>query len=157
MVQMAFVGTQYQEQMQANPSGLQGVEVTWNGGSVDELVATGNRPQVVVVDLERLGERPLRAIERMQEELGPEVLLVIYRYAKRETIHGIQSENVRVIQGPVSLAALRSQILSLVVREMFAQTNDRGAGSPPQGDVSSDLASCPRCGSRVPKRRLETV
>ncbi|MEM9555523.1 MAG: hypothetical protein AAGC60_14800 [Acidobacteriota bacterium] len=144
MVQIAFVGTQYQDQMQANPEGLDGVEVTWNGQSVDELMRAEARPHVIAVDLDRLGDDPAAAVETLRRATSPELILVIYRFAKREILHSVQAQDTRVLQGPVSLASLRSQILGLLVRELFTD----GGGTTPQ------TATCPHCGSRVPAEAL---
>lgn len=143
MVSMALLGTQIAQQLEASPEGLQGVELVWNGESLSELARVGpqRRPQVVVAELDLLGSEPANALKGLRKSVGPEMTLVIYSYAKRDVVGSLHAESTRLLQGPVSLSALRSQMLGLIVRSMLSDGSER-------------RVPCPRCGTQVAPRQL---
>ena len=158
MISMVLLGSQIAQQLEANPEGLQGVELSWQGESLSELATRGAalEPDVVVAELDLLGPEPRNALRGLRGSLRPEMVLVIYSYAKRDVVSTLQSESIRVLQGPVSLSALRSQMLGLIVRHLFE--GDTVAADPSVGDPSGDseAVTCPRCGSQVYPKKLST-
>lgn len=149
MVKLALTGERFRAQLRENPEGLSGVEVVWAGDSLEDLeeAAPRLRPQVVVVDLEDLGEDPAARLTRLLDEAEAELGIVTYAYARREVVGGLQSERTRLLQGAASLATIRSQLVGLIVRDILSRTSS-------DAGTSNGLVSCPQCGSRVPERRL---
>lgn len=139
MLRLAFFGPHFEEQLEsARPEALDGVRVVWVGSNRTRFAAeaVGQRPQVLVVDLSALdAEDPKADLERLRGAVRPELVLVIYSYLRRQDLSGLQDEHTRSIQGPVSISSLRSQMLSLIIREMFRE-----------GPAAKASTACPTCG-----------
>ena len=143
MLRLAFLGPRFEEQLAAaSAEALEGIDVVWVGTDRQGYAANAvpSRPQVLVIDLALLDEEnPKADLERLAKAANAELTLLIYGYLRRRTISDLQSKEIRTIQGPVSITGLRSQMLSLIVREMF------GKESP-----SAEPEACPTCGRPLP-------
>jgi len=155
MISIAFVGAHYQDQIETNPEALRGLEIVFRGDSLDELRRAGleRDPDVLVLDLDDLGEDAQSGMKRLLGELSSEMILLTYAYARRDFLDGLQTERTRLIQGMPSLSNLRSQMMSLIVRDIFATGKTRHSGAP----ITDRLATCPRCGTRVAPHRLQAA
>jgi len=156
MVSPAFVGGNYEEQLRTNPEGLAGVKVVWSGSSVKAFhgIAPTLDLEVLVLNLDELGPEPASTAQRLREATGVELVIITYSYARSELIQSLQSEEARVLQGPLSLAHLRSQMLSLIVRGILGEEDEDQRRERAEALVSKTMVSCPTCESRVPAERL---
>ena len=143
MLRLAFLGPRFDEQLKAAPpEALEGIDVVWVGTDRQGYAADAvpARPQVLVIDLALLDdEDPKADLERLSRAADAELTLVIYGFLRRRTISDLQDEKTRAIQGPVSITGLRSQMLSLIIREMFESKS-----------ASPEPAICPTCGRSLP-------
>lgn len=156
MVRLALLGPNFQAQLDANPDALQGVHVVWTGDDLTRFVQDdlGGRPQVLVIDLSMLGEDdPAADLERVRRAVEPELVLVVYSYARRDTLDSLQDARTRTLQGPVALGTLRAQMLGLIVRDMLGETAG-GDRANAREDAEPKLLPCPTCGEMVPRERL---
>lgn len=160
MVRLALLGPNFQSQLDANPDALQGVHVVWTGEDLTRFVQDdlGGRPQVLVIDFSTLREEdPAADLDRVRRAAEPELILVVYSYARREVLESLQDERTRTLQGPVPLGTLRAQMLGLIVRDMLGEKAGETAGTDranAPGDAGSKLLPCPTCGEMVPRERL---
>ena len=161
MIPLAYLGHRLKGQLSGNPEGLANVDVVWQGTDVSQLSARGlaGAVSVLVVELESLGHQPAEELEGLRRDLSPELTLVLHHYAKRELLRSILAENTRTLQAPVSLAVLRSQMLSLIVRDMLT-SNEAARPAPHRNALTkvvpnkkdppgtkSNTRRCPQCGA----------
>lgn len=144
MLNIAFIGPRFQDQLEANPAALSGMEVVWSGPNVDSYLKEGRFAQAVVIvcDLQDLGDLPAPRVEELLQDRQVERVIVTYSFARRSILASLQRPGVRVVQGPIPLANLRAQIVDLIVRDIL---EDQGPPTPPLPKTR-----CPECGSRLP-------
>jgi len=120
------------EQIKTNPTEMEDVRLVWAGVNVEELEAKAPllKPGVLVLDLDRLGDAPLDKARDLQRGAGSDLVLVLYRFAKREVVEKIAEIGGRPVKAPVSLRALRTQMMSIIVRDIFKKGD--GAPEPPE-------------------------
>ena len=156
MVTLAYLGRRLRGQLSGNPEGLSGVDVVWQGTEVGELMALGesNGLSVLVTELEALGNFPVDRLDQIRGSCNPELTLVLHHFAKRELLSSLLAGNTRTLQAPVSLSALRSQMLSLIVRDMLSPIPGGKAlktkplvSSPSSRTSPPRPSKCPQCGA----------
>ena len=145
MIKLACLGRGYREQIQTQPDALQGVELTWQGTELSKLlgVPKEDRPKVLLVELESLGSHPSTSLRGLASKLEPELVLLVFRFARRQQIAeltSIDSVEIRALQGPVTLTTLRSQMLGLIVRDLL------GGGHDAKKAKAQKSETCPECG-----------
>jgi hypothetical protein len=139
------------EQIKTNPTEMEDVRLVWSGLNIEELEAKAAalRPGVLVLDLDRLGSAPLERARDLQRLAGSDLVLVLYRFAKREVVEKIVEIGGRPVKAPVSLRALRTQMMSIIVRDIFKK-GDRvsdpadflpGPTPPPRAFTSAQLGA----------------
>ncbi len=157
MTTLAYFGHRLKGQLAENPEGLSGVEVVWHGTHPGDLMAQGQKQavSVLVAELEALGDDPADRLARFRETCKPELTLVLHHFAKRDLLSSLLVDNTRTLQAPVALSTLRSQMLSLIVRDMLAPTSQPGPTLPRTPATSRNQGSnpspttCPQCGARL--------
>lgn len=146
MIRVAFVGDRFREQVAAGARELSGVEVVLPGEPLSqlELRARELRPTVLVIPLEEVPEPTVQKLESLLDQSGAEMAVVVYSYARKAVVHELLSHpRLRPVQGPLSLANLRAQMLQLLVKDILAHQSSE-----------MKLVACPRCGTRVDERAL---
>ena len=133
MIELALVGEHYNAQIQENPQELSGIQVVWCGKTLDQLraEADGVKPRVFVCDLRDLGDDPRGELDRLLGLGKIELVVVTYDFARRDLIQSLQSERVRLVQGPLSLSNLRAQMLNLIIRDILGQEQEAPADQAP--------------------------
>ena len=157
MTTLAYFGHRLQGQLAENPEGLSGVDVVWQGANPGELIALGKAQgiSVLVAELEALGDNPSERLGRFRESCKPELTLVLHHFAKRDLLSSLLVGNTRTLQSPVALSSLRSQMLSLIVRDMLAPTSGPEHSSSKVTATSRDRGpkttanTCPTCGAKL--------
>jgi len=140
VIKLAFVGDRYKEAVGANEGALSGVSVEAYASSIGQL--NGHDVQVVVCDLRDLGRSPSNALRALLERPGLELAVVTFSFAPRQTLESLRIDpRVRVVQGPISLANLRAQMVHLIVRDILDE--DGRASTPPHP------SKCPQCGASL--------
>lgn len=119
---MVILDDSLPQQLQHAAGPLGDVTVTWTGTDPDALVAhcRKQRPHVAIVNVDLLGAmlQPDRRIAMLKEETGAELVIALYSFLRRQDLEAITSVS-RPLRGPVTLARLRSQMLSVIVRHML--------------------------------------
>lgn len=145
MLKLAFIGTRFEDQIRANPAALTGIEVAWIDREAYEQRPGEARAAVLVCDLADLGPDPVQRVEELLSDPRVERLVVIYDFARRAVLLGLHQPRVRVVQGPLSLANLRAQLVDLIIREILEDDAPSPRGEPEP--------ACPECGGPMPARR----
>ena len=98
------------------------------------LIAEAGQVKIdaLVVDLALLGDLPDHMIGELERALKPELTLIVYSFAKWETIERLRGGQKRqMLRAPVSARALRSNMLSLIVKSLTqAQTSPALPAAP---------------------------
>jgi len=125
-----------QQASSAPPPELSGIDVVWSGSSLSEfkLRVPALRPQVLAIDLAQIasgGEARRSELDALMALTGAELVLVLYSFAPRDKLRqlAVTGDRTRVIKTPLSLAALRLNMLSLLVRDQLQPSETSSAGS----------------------------
>lgn len=128
------------------PQELAGIDVVWSGSSLTEFKqrVPALRPQVLAIDLAQIaqGGEPRRSeLDSLLQLTGAELALVLYSFAARDQLRQLAAvgERARALKTPLSLAALRLNMLSLLVRDTL-QPGDT-VTSPPAPMVAASAAA----------------
>jgi hypothetical protein len=109
------------EQIRTNPQEMVDVRLVWSGTSVEDLEAKAPvlRPGVLILDLDRLGPDPIERTRRLQHLSGADLVLILYKFAKRDVVGKLAEVGTRPMKAPISLASLRTQMMSVIVKNIF--------------------------------------
>jgi hypothetical protein len=127
MTKIAILDETLPAQVAENPDDLEGIEVVWAGADADELCrrVTELRPHVVVCALELLGPDPTATLARLEAGTEAELVILLYQFARRTDLRQLESDKRRVVQAPLSVARLRSQMMSVVVKQLLGGGGER--------------------------------
>lgn len=145
MVRVAVLGemvaAQLKEGASAGMTDLQQLEVVYSGTSYSDLLRRGPSlaPTVLILEIELLGADPQRAVEELHKSCHCELSIVLYSFARRDVIHQLNSEHTRAMRMPVNLSSLRVNMMSLIVRDVFAR--DRRGVSQATAPVAVNLSA----------------
>lgn len=145
MLTVALIDPMVAAQMQENPKGFEGIEVTFSGTDLEAFLAQpGLQVDVLVVSLGHLGAQPAETMDKLRAHCGAEVVVVTYSFAKRGVLRSLGKPMVRLVRAPLTLEVLKQHMVNLMVRNMFARDYSQAA---------------PNSGSRreSPARRLASV
>lgn len=125
MVRIAVLSEQVAGQLKAlggqRPPELDNIDVVWSGTSLVDLKLRGPElhPAVLLIDLHKLDEEaPLRPqIDALLDLSTAQLGLVLYTFARREVLRQVTTPRSRPVKSPVSLANLRLNMLSLLVKD----------------------------------------
>lgn len=81
-----------------------------------------SKPEVLVLDLNLLGNDPLSYIRDIRTLVQPKTIIAVYSYAKWSLIQQITAEGVRIVKAPINMRLLQSSMLSIVVKEIMQTT-----------------------------------
>ena len=133
MVRIAVLSEQLAAQLRSltasgstPPPELAGIEVVWSGSSLSEFKqrVPSLRAQVLALDLAQIAQPGSSEVRRSELDdllalTGAELALVLYSYAARDLLRQLSlvGERARAVKAPVSLAGLRLNMMSLLVRD----------------------------------------
>jgi hypothetical protein len=131
-IRVAILDERLREQARENPAALDGIEVVWSGTDAAELerTAVGLSPQVLVLNLDLLGDDAVNRHRELVDRSGAELAIGLYTFARRDVVDRINGERSRAVKSPVSLQRLRSQMMSVIVRDLLQ-------GDAPRSDRKS--------------------
>lgn len=90
----------------------------------------------LVVDLALLGDIPDQMLSELERALRPDLTLVVYSFAKWETIERLRAGQKRqMLRAPVSARSLRSNMLSLIVKNLTQSPSSLSPMSPPEAGL----------------------
>ena len=123
MATLAILDEYLPTQWRERPEDLQPVEVAWAGTDLGALrtFLSKERPTILALDVELLGEEPLAEVARLTASAQPALVLLLHRFAKRETLREAVRAGVRPVKSPIRLSALRTHMTSVIVREILRE------------------------------------
>jgi hypothetical protein len=132
------------------PSELTGIDVVWSGSSLSEFKqrVPALRPQVLAVDLAQIsasGEPRRSELDALLQLTGAELVLVLYSFAARDQLRQLAAvgERTRAIKTPLSLSALRLNMLSLLVRDTLQSPDATTASGTHSAPASASATASP--------------
>jgi hypothetical protein len=95
------------------------------------------------------GDDPTSAARNLVTETGADLPIALDTFAKREFIQAMTGDRIRAMKEPTSLEQLRSQMTSIIVRDLFSDE--------PRHPARAGTTRTPRCTdpSPSPAARLE--
>ncbi len=126
MIRLAILDDYLPEQLRTDAEGaLTDMQVVWTGTDLDELVRTAKEHEVQVVilnvDLAK-GTAPADAVERVKKETGVDLVIALYSFLRRSELEAV-AEHSRPVKSPTSLTQLRSQMLHVLVKNLFGKAD----------------------------------
>ncbi|WEN14279.1 hypothetical protein PY254_13670 [Rhodanobacter sp. AS-Z3] len=106
------------------------------------------RPRVLVLDLPLLGSDPETVVKALEDAAKPELTMIVYAFAKWDLIQALRGEGRHVLRAPISVRALRANLIHLIVRSLL----DKPAPTPPPAVAAGTLPTEP-----APARRFDDV
>jgi CheY-like chemotaxis protein len=103
--------------------------------------------QALVLDLQLLGNDPMDKIEKLERHFKPEMTVVVYSFAKWKLLEAMRADHRNLMRAPVSMRALRSSMINLIVRNMM-KDKASAPSQPAVGIVPS---------ADAPKRRFNDI
>lgn len=141
-VRLAVLDESTAAQLSASPEGSNYLELTWSGTSITQLRELGPQVQVVLANIDYLGDEPAKVMDELVERTGAELGIALYAYAKRETLEQIASPRVRTLRSPLNVPMLRCQMMSIIARNLLspsASSSSSSAGIAPQRYSAAQL------------------
>lgn len=103
--------------------------------------------QVLVLDLALLGDDPVATVKELESRAKPDLVLIVYAFARWETVEALRAPKRQVMRAPISVRMLHSNLIGLIVREM-TQARSPVPSAPVSGTVPL---------SEPPARRYDDV
>jgi hypothetical protein len=135
MIRLAILDDYLPEQLaEGKPDALDDMEVVWTGEALDDLVkiATERKVQVVILNVDLVnGVPPAQAVERVKRETGVDLVIALYSFLRRSELDAV-AKHGRPVKSPASLTRLRSQMLGVLVKNLFGKADaaQRERGRP---------------------------
>ena len=131
MIRMAILDDYLPQQLASGAEApIEDTEVVWTGDDLEALIthAREKRAQVVIVNVD-VADRddPGATIERVKRETKAELVIALYSFLRRADLDAIAAHG-RAVKSPASVARLRSQMLGVLVRNLFN-------GEPPEPEA----------------------
>jgi DNA-binding transcriptional MerR regulator len=137
-VRIASVAPTTGEQLRAGgtASGLAGYQIVAAADAPDAgFLAALEResPDVLLIELDRLGEDPLPEVERLQTAGSAPIVVVLYTFARRRLLARLARTGARLMRGPLRLEQLRQALDDAVLAETARERSPRTvpAATPP--------------------------
>ena len=141
MVNVAVLSESIAAQIRENPEEMQSIHIIWSGNDPAALKRAAVHPQVVIIDLEHLGGDPAAELEVLHRQLGCQLSIVTFSFARRDVIHRLSSDRTRVLRVPVHLRSLRLSMLSLLIKDVFHRGERPAAEPAPASESQSTSVS----------------
>ena len=121
MTRLAILDELLPAQLRERPQELSPVEVVWTGTDLDQLVrdAGDTEPTVLALDFDLLGgeEHAAAQTRRLMDATGAELAIVMHGFTRREVLREVTRPGVRTVRSPISLGALKAEMLSRMAKE----------------------------------------
>lgn len=138
MVTVAVLSESIAAQIRENPDEMQNIHIIWSGNDLAALKrASSVHPQVVIIDLEHLGGNPEAELDVLHRQLGCQLSIVTFSFARREIIHRLSNDRTRVLRVPIHLRSLRLSMLSLLIKDVFHKSEPGAASDAALAPVSA--------------------
>lgn len=108
------------------------------------------RPRVLVLDLPLLGSSPESEVKALEEAVKPELTMIVYAFAKWDLIEALRGEGRHVLRAPISVRALRANLIHLIVRSLLDKPE-----APPIPAQAASAGALPT--QPAPTRRFDDV
>ena len=103
------------------------LELTWAGTSLEKLQHDQPKAQVLLANINYLGDEPAERMNELVEMTGAELGIALYAFAKRSVLDSISSKRVRALRAPLNMPMLRCQMMGLIARNLLSGNANSGA------------------------------
>ncbi|MEZ4375826.1 MAG: hypothetical protein R3B07_33775 [Polyangiaceae bacterium] len=141
MTRIAILDDRLPAQIRENPGAFEGVDLIWSGTDVEQLKASARvtRPSVLIVNVELLAGEAPDNLKHLLEETKADLVLCLYTFARREDVEAMNQGKLRAVRAPVSLATLRTQMMSVIVRQLLSPDTGMAKAAPAADAIEPPL------------------
>ena len=109
---LALLAPGLSSQLDAGGSSLGGLRVAVSEADVAAFLEklSDVAPEVVVAELPRLGREPLRRIEEIQDACDPQLLVLVYDFARGTELARLSRGGARLVRGPLRTTEMGQMI-----------------------------------------------
>lgn len=153
MTRIAILDDTLPAQVAENPGALDGLQIVWAGADVQALLGKAPEvsPHVLVCSLSLLGAHPTESLARLERLESLELVILLYEFARRGDLSELEGGRRRVVQAPVSPARLRSQMMSVVVKQLLGSAASSANGAVVRAALE-DRPPSVDAGANAPRR-----
>lgn len=123
----------------ASEERMQGLEVVHATAHAPEFLKglRGHSVDALLLSLDLLGDDPVRAIDRIIKDVQPKVTVVVYAFTRSSILRELgQRDGVQVVRAPITLEALRTQLIHSAADSSDGAAQVGGAAAAPRQPVS---------------------
>ena len=134
-VRIAVLDESTAAQLEANLGDDSDLELVWAGTDAAELRRLAPRVQVLLANIDHLGDKRSETMNELVDLTGAELGIAIYAFAKREVLDSLATTRIRTLRSPLSVPMLRCQMMGIIARNLLSSGVTQSAGpavSPPR-------------------------
>ncbi|MGE3670990.1 MAG: hypothetical protein AB7K71_15085 [Polyangiaceae bacterium] len=94
---------------------------------------------MLVVNVELVAGDAPDNLRQLLEETGADLVLCLYTFARREEVEAMNQGKLRAVRAPVSLARLRTQMMSVIVRQLLSPDAETATAAPTDDAIQPSL------------------
>jgi hypothetical protein len=154
MIRLAILDDSLPQQLEHSAAGpLADVQVTFAGTDLDKLLEHCRRqpPHVVILNVDLLPPGEPDRVAQLKDQTQAELVIALYSFLRRQDLEALSNVS-RPLRGPVTLARLRSQMLSVIIRHMLDDKSAADPADPAKKGASPTSASAPSPQDAPPPR-----
>lgn len=108
------------------------LELAWAGESSTQLLAEAPAVQVVLANIDQLGDDPVGRMNAIVDATHAELGIALYAFAKRDLLDRLGQGRVRTLRAPINLSTLRGQMMSVIARNLLVANLGSASIAPPR-------------------------
>ncbi len=122
---VAVLGVTLAEQFRSNPGVSAQLPVVAREAHPESFADSlrDKQADVLILDFEALGRRPIDALARLRDVAQPRLILALYSFARRDDLAQLAKRGVKLLRSPVSIETLRRTILDHLVIEQATRNS----------------------------------
>ena len=153
-LRVALLDPSLAEQIQMRPTDSAGREVVVRAADLDDFLAqlATARPDLLILNLDRLGGDPVSALERSLAVSGARTAVVVYTFAPRRRLAALVRSGARLIQLPLSV-----ELLWRTLDAWLAIRRSESTAAPARAPAETPAEVVPRRFSDAELARLREV
>lgn len=110
-------------QLREKRESLDQVDVVFNEPSIERFrqLAPSLKPNLVIVDLKLLGPDPVKAMDELNRISEVEKTVIVYSFAKSDTIRKLITEKTSILKSPLNFGALKASLLNFLLNDLWTR------------------------------------
>jgi DNA-binding NarL/FixJ family response regulator len=120
-LRMAVLHETIAAQLRERKDALEHVDIVFSEPSLERFrqLAPTLKPHLVIVDLKFLGPDPVKGMDELNQIADIDKMMIVYSFAKSETIRRLITEKTSILKSPLNLGALRTSIINFLATQLW--------------------------------------